>query len=187
MEMRETYETKQAEQKRIIAQQQQIDQIVGIREDLIDALSEEFADSSLSVKVDAQTDAITFDSNLLFAYNKDNLQAAGKAFLAEFLPKYFSILLDTDFSPYVAEIIIEGHTDDDGDYIYNLRLSQDRAFAVASYCLDANNHLLNSEQLRVLLTANGRSYSAPIRAQDGSVEKEPPEGLRSSSALRMRR
>lgn len=177
MEMRETYEAKQAElaeQKQIIAQQQQIDQIVGIREDLIDALSEEFADSSLSVKVDAQTGAITFDSNLLFAYNKDNLQAAGKAFLAEFLPKYFSILLDEDFSPYVAEIIIEGHTDDDGDYIYNLRLSQNRAFAVASYCLDANNHLLNSEQLeqlRVLLTANGRSYSAPIRAQDGSVDK----------------
>lgn len=178
MEMRETYEAKQAElaeQKQIIAQQQQqIDQIVGIREDLIDALSEEFADSSLSVKVDAQTGAITFDSNLLFAYNKDNLQAAGKAFLAEFLPKYFSILLDEDFSPYVAEIIIEGHTDDDGDYIYNLRLSQNRAFVVASYCLDANNHLLNSEQLeqlRVLLTANGRSYSAPIHAEDGSVDK----------------
>src|SRR5699024_6371483 len=83
MEMRETYEAKQAElaeQKQIIAQHQQIDQIVGIREDMIEALSEVFADSSFSVRVDDQTGAITFDSNLLFAYNKDNLQAAGKAF-----------------------------------------------------------------------------------------------------------
>lgn len=179
LEMRATYEAKQAElveKEQIIDQQQkQIDQIVGIRGELIDALSEEFSGSSLSVKVDAQTGAITFDSNLLFAYNKDNLQEEGKAFLAEFLPKYFSILLDKDFSPYVAEIIIEGHTDNDGDYLYNLQLSQNRAFAVASYCLDARNHLLDPEQLeqlRVLLTANGRSYSALIHTSDGSVNKE---------------
>lgn len=156
-------------------QQSQIDTIVGVRGDLIDALSKEFSGNDLSVKVDAQSGAITFDSTLLFGYNDDKLQDSGKTFLAEFLPKYFSVLLGKDFSPYVAEIIIEGHTDTDGGYMYNLQLSQNRAFAVVSYCLDENNHFLSDsqlEELRVLLTANGRSWSAPIYAADGTVDMQ---------------
>lgn len=179
LEMRATYEAKQAEleeKERIIASQQnQIDAIVGVRGELIDALSEEFSGNDLSVKVDAQSGAITFDSNLLFGFNEDQLQPAGKRFLAEFLPKYFSVLLEDDFSPYVAEIIIEGHTDTDGKYMYNLQLSQNRAFAVVSYCLDSGEQFLSEEQvqeLRVLLTANGRSWSAPVYKTDGSVDKD---------------
>lgn len=124
LETRATYEAKQAEleekEQIILNQQSQIDTIVGVRGDLIDALSKEFSGNDLSVKVDAQSGAITFDSTLLFGYNDDKLQDSGKTFLAEFLPKYFSVLLGKDFSPYVAEIIIEGHTDTDGGYMYNL-------------------------------------------------------------------
>lgn len=179
LDMRSTYEAKQAElaEKEAIinSQQEQIDQIVGIRGELVDALSKEFTNSALSVKVDPQTGAITFDSNLLFGYNQDTLQDAGKAFLAEFLPQYFSILLDPSFYPYVAEVIIEGHTDTAGDYMYNLQLSQNRAFAVVSYCLDGNNHFLTEDQLdelRGLLTANGRSWSAPVYREDGTVDMD---------------
>ena len=154
LETRATYEAKQAEleekEQIILSQQSQIDTIVGVRGDLIDALSKEFSGNDLSVKVDAQSGAITFDSTLLFGYNDDKLQDSGKAFLAEFLPKYFSVLLVKDFSPYVAEIIIEGHTDTDGGYMYNLQLSQNRAFAVVSYCLDENNHFLSDSQLEEL-------------------------------------
>lgn len=179
LETRATYEAKQAEleekEQIILNQQSQIDTIVGVRGDLIDALSKEFSGNDLSVKVDAQSGAITFDSTLLFGYNDDKLQDSGKTFLAGFLPKYFSVLLGKDFSPYVAEIIIEGHTDTDGGYMYNLQLSQNRAFAVVSYCLDENNHFLSDsqlEELRVLLTANGRSWSAPIYAADGTVDMQ---------------
>ena len=37
---------------------------------------------------------------------------------------------------YLAEIIIDGYTDTDGDYSYNLQLSQQRSLAVAQYLLD---------------------------------------------------
>ena len=179
LETRATYEAKQAEleekEQIILNQQSQIDTIVGVRGDLIDALSKEFSGNDLSVKEAAQSGAISFDSTLLFGNNDDKLQDSGKTFLAEFLPKYFSVLLGKDFSPYVAEIIIEGHTDTDGGYMYNLQLSQNRAFAVVSYCLDENNHFLSDsqlEELRVLLTANGRSWSAPIYAADGTVDMQ---------------
>lgn len=173
------YEERQAElqekEQMIQTQQSQIDAIVGVRGELINALSKEFSGNDLSVKVDEQSGAITFDSTLLFGFNDSKLQDTGKAFLEEFLPKYFSVLLGEDFSPYVAEIIIEGHTDPDGGYMYNLQLSQNRAFAVVEYCLDEKNQFLSDSQLkelRVLLTANGRSWSAPIYAADGTVDKQ---------------
>lgn len=186
LEARSTYEEKQAEleekqaeveeKEAVIANQQtQIDTIVGVRGDLVSALSNEFSGNDMSVKVDAQTGAITFDSSLLFAFDDDKLQAAGEEFLNQFLPKYFSVLLGNDFLSYVAEIIIEGHTDTDGEYMYNLRLSQNRALAVSSYCLEHGGEFLTSEQmeeLRVLLTANGRSFSAPVYAADGTVDKD---------------
>ena len=186
LQARKTYEEKQAqlEQKQeelaekesvIENQQSQIDTIVGVRGDLVSALSKEFSGNEMSVKVDAQTGAITFDSSLLFAFDKDELQDGGKDFLNQFLPKYFSVLLGDDFLPYVAEIIIEGHTDTDGEYMYNLRLSQNRALAVSSYCLEHGTEFLSEDQmekLRVLLTANGRSWSAPVYAADGTVDKD---------------
>ena len=179
LETRATYEAKQAElaekEKIIASQQSQIDTIVGVRGDLVDALSTEFSGNALSVKVDAQSGTITLDSTLLFGFDDDQLQDQGKAFLDQFLPKYFSVLLSEDFSPYVAEIIIEGHTDTDGSYMYNLQLSQNRAFAVASYCLENSNHILTDnqlEKLRILLTANGRSWSSPIYNDDGSVNMD---------------
>ena len=62
----------------------------------------------------------------------------------QFLPKYCSVLLRDDYREYVSEIIIEGHTDTNGSYIYNLELSQQRAFSVAKYCLTESNGIISS-------------------------------------------
>ena len=83
--------------------------------------------------------------------------------------------LDEKYRDYVSEIIIEGHTDTNGSYIYNLELSQQRAFSVAKYCLTESNGIISStdvELLRSVLTANGKSYSNPIYKEDGSVDLE---------------
>ena len=76
---------------------------------------------------------------------------------------------------YVGEIIIEGHTDTDGTYLHNLALSQERALAVATYCLSGELTGLNAgekQMLQNIMTANGRSFSDPVYAPDGSVDKE---------------
>lgn len=62
----------------------------------------------------------------------------------QFLQKYCSVLLRDDYREYVSEIIIEGHTDTNGSYIYNLELSQQRAFSVAKYCLTESNGIISS-------------------------------------------
>ena len=99
----------------------------------------------------------------------------GKTFLKQFLPQYFNILLNDQFKDYVSEIIIEGHTDTDGGYLFNLELSQERALAVATYCLTDDGSVLPAQQveaLRTLVAANGKSYSDPILNQDGSVNMD---------------
>lgn len=169
------------EQQALVEQQQQVleqqeeklDQIIGVRSELVEALKEEFDGTDLKVKVDPQTGAITFDSSVLFDVNKSDIKQAGEAFLAEFLPRYFSVLLDPQFSEYISEIIIEGHTDTNGSYLYNLELSQERALSVASFCLAEDNELVTNEEmqeLRKIVTANGRSFSNPILDLSGNVD-----------------
>ena len=59
--------------------------------------------------------------------------------------------------------------------MHNLPLSQNRALAVATYCLDEKNDLLDNSKilrLRKLITSNGRSDSSPILNKDGSENSE---------------
>lgn len=158
------------EQRKIMDYQQgQLDKIIGVRKDLVAILESEFSKTDLNVSVH-QTGAIILDSNILFDVNKHDLKPAGKVFLKKFIPKYINILLGSKFKKYISEIIIEGHTDTNGSYLYNLKLSQERAMSVASYCINDNNYILSSKQtkeLRKILTANGRSFSEPIPSKTG--------------------
>lgn len=156
-------------------QQAKLDNIIGIRADLIEDLKREFDHSDLSIAVDEQTGAITMDSSILFAYNKDTLKDGGKEFIGEFMPRYVKILLSPKYSQYISEVIIQGHTDTDGDYLFNLDLSQQRAYSVAQYCLSKNSDFLTEkekEKLESVLSTVGKSYSEPILNDDGSVNAE---------------
>jgi len=171
-EAEEQRELLEEQQEIMREQQEQLDKIVGIRADLVEALKSEFSGTDLSVTVDPQTGSITLDSSILFDINKFDIKDSGHDFLDQFLPRYLSVLMSEEFAPYVSEIIIEGHTDTNGSYMHNLELSQQRALSVARYCLQDENTVLSAQQteaLREIVTANGRSYSNPILNDDGSV------------------
>ncbi len=140
----------------------QLQDIVGVRTDIIGQLQSRFNNSSM--EVDPQTGSISFSSDVLFKYGSANLTDASKATLTEIIPMYLDVLLQDQFRDYIAEIIIEGHTDTDGSYQHNMNLSSDRASSVARYILNPANGLSEAKvaQLQSLLTVNGRSYSSPI-------------------------
>ena len=157
------------------SQQEELDRIIGVRTELVEALKTEFESSDLEIAVDEATGAITLDSSILFEYNMDELKEGGQDFLAAFMPRYMKILLSDEYSPYVSEVIIEGHTDTSGTYLFNLDLSQKRAYQVANYCLSADSNFLSEEErknLSEVLTVSGRSYSDPIRKADGSIDAD---------------
>ncbi len=156
-------------------QQQKLDDLIGIRKELVKDLSKEFGDSDLKVSVDEKTGAITFDSSILFDYGKAVIKPTGEEFLEQFLPRYADILLSSKYKDNISEIIIEGHTDTEGTYMYNLQLSQKRALAVAEYCLSDKSGVLTKSELegmRSLVSATGRSYSNPIYTASGTIDME---------------
>ncbi len=156
-------------------QQAQIDQIIGVKADVIEALRSEFAKNNVNVDIDANTGALTLDANVMFDYDQSELTDEGKAVLEQILPIYCQVLLQDDYKQYLAEIIIDGYTDTDGDYSYNLYLSQMRSLAVAQYLLDIQGNFLNGEQSQELqdyLTVNGHSMANPILDAQGNVDKD---------------
>lgn len=151
----------------LAATKSELQDIVGIRTDIIGELQSKFNNSSM--KVDAQTGSITFSSDVLFAYNSSTLTDSSKDTLKGIIPMYLEVLLQDSYRSYVAEIIIEGHTDTIGSYQSNMVLSYDRASAVAQFCMDSRNGLSEEKilQLQRLLTVNGKSFSSPIHLGPG--------------------
>ncbi|NLM86778.1 MAG: OmpA family protein [Clostridiales bacterium] len=151
------------------AQQRQIDDLLGVRTQIIADLSQAFAQSNLNVKVNEDTGDIMLDSSLLFQSGGDILLPAGQMQLAQLIPVYLSVLMRPEYDNYVAEIVIEGHTDSKGSYLFNLQLSQDRALGVATYMLELPNLTpAQRSKLQAILTAKGRSYSDRVFYPDGS-------------------
>lgn len=165
-ELNKAYLEIDSARQELSATRQELQDIVGIRTDIIGALQSAFNNSSMSV--DAQTGSITFSSDVLFTNNSDALSSDSKKSLREIIPTYLDVLLQDNFREYIAEIIIEGHTDTNGSYDWNMELSSRRASSVANFCLDSRNGLSAEKigQLTGLLTVNGRSYSRPVYQTD---------------------
>ena len=164
--------------------QAQLEQMLGVKTQIIRSLSDAFRRSNIQVDVDEETGAIVLPGAALFDSGKTELKPEGMRYLDRFLPVYLSVLLNDEFRPYVAEIIIEGHTDSTAKqghdaFLYNLELSQERALAVASYVLD-ENYMRNTLRLstngisafKKVISAAGRSFSALKYNSDGSENKE---------------
>ena len=157
----------------MLTQQQRIDDLIGVRSQIIQALSQALTAANLRATVDSATGDIVLDSAVFFETNSSAIKDSGRELLARFLPVYLGVLTRPEYQDYVGEIIIEGHTDTAGSYISNLKLSQNRALSVAEYCLQLPT--LSASQvtlLQELLTAKGRSFSDPVYRADGTVDMD---------------
>lgn len=163
----------QQQQLALSNQQQKLDDLVGVKTQIIRELSAALAQANLSATVDHNTGDIVLESTVFFDTGKNNIKESGQQLLNRFIPIYLGVLLRPEYADFLGEIIIEGHTDTEGDYLMNLELSQDRALSVATYCLEMPGlSREQSELLRNILTAKGRSYSDPIYNEDGSINMD---------------
>lgn len=164
-----------AQQTQLDAQAVQIEQIVGVRGQLIEELNQALTASEIQIQADKTTGAILFESSILFPTDGNELSEEGKEFFQRFMPVYMNVLLQPQFQEYIGEIIVEGHTDDTGSYLHNLELSQQRAWSVAEYFLSEDCQFLTADTqnlLKSLITVNGCANKSPIYNEDGTVNAD---------------
>jgi outer membrane protein OmpA-like peptidoglycan-associated protein len=139
--------------------------------ELLKELQTEFKDDFKKDKWDAMIDSadlsIKFvNEKVLFAYDESDLQPGFEKVLSNFFPRYLAIILKPQYRDKIAEVRIEGHTDNEGDYIYNVKLSQDRTRNVMKFLFNTPYYesLNNTEKgrLKFWLTANGLSYGRTL-------------------------
>ncbi|ECP6394213.1 OmpA family protein [Campylobacter jejuni] len=112
-----------------------------------------------NITIDEKIGSISLPAEVLFDKDSYVLKNEAKASLRKILSEYFdAIFEDPKIFSNIENIIIEGHTDSDGSYIYNLDLSQKRAYEVMNFIYT----FYKSDKLQKLLMASGRSFSDPV-------------------------
>ena len=148
------------QQQALALQASRIDDLVGVRTNIIRDLSASLSSADLKATVDPNNGSIVLDSAVFFETGSYVIKPEGQELLNRFIPVYLNVLLSEKYKGYLGEIIIEGHTDSKGSYVTNLKLSQQRALQVALYVLDMPG-LTNAQVslLQQILTATGRSWA----------------------------
>jgi len=156
----------------IAEKDQMIEDALGVKTNIIEDLNQSFINSNLDMEIDPQTGAILFSSGVFFDYDSANVSDEGLNSLKSFVPQYIKILLSEKYKNYVSQIIVEGHTDQEGSYLYNLELSQNRSFAVVEKIFsDEFPEFYGQAKLKELITSNGRSFTVPIYDSSGEVDR----------------
>ncbi len=159
-----------SQQAALASKTDEIEDMVGMKTEIIAELSTSLSRANLSAAVDKNSGDIVLDSAVLFKTGSSDIMADGKYLLNRFIPVYLEVLLRPEYSDYLGQIVIEGHTDDVGTWENNMKLSQERAYEVMMYVLGMYREgTAERELLQQLLTATGRSETDLIYFPGTSV------------------
>ena len=146
------------------------------KENLYNELKETFKNDFQKWNLELDKDlSIKFTNpNVLFQSGKSEITPIFRQILTDFFPKYLSVITKEKYKDKIAEIRIEGHTDDvpihktDDPYIDNIQLSQDRSRNVLQFLRGqpayVNLPVVKEQLLQFWLTANGLSYGRTLDA-----------------------
>ncbi|MBO7370816.1 MAG: OmpA family protein, partial [Campylobacter sp.] len=130
--------------------------LTGMKVKVIADIKEKLSDK---ISIDEESGAIKLSSQVLFDKGEAVLKDEIKNELETTLKSYFETLLNNDeIRANLDQLIIEGHTDSDGEYLYNLKLSQNRALEEMNFINSWNT----DERLRKYLIDSGRSFMSPV-------------------------
>ena len=149
------------------AQKAKIKSLTGIKLKVIAELKSSLGDK---INIDKESGSLRLASNILFDKGSSTLKdGAKKELKANFIKYVETLITNKNIVDHLDKIIIEGHSDSDGSYLYNLNLSQQRAFAVMHYLLTLD--YIKQHNIKEKLIASGRSYLDTIKV-NGVEDKD---------------
>jgi chemotaxis protein MotB len=149
------------------SQKAKIKSLTGIKLKVVEALKDALGNK---INIDKNTGSLRLASNILFGKGESVLKPEAKVELKKAFEEYIGTLINNKkIKSHLDKIIIEGHTDSDGSYIYNLNLSQKRALAVMEYLVSLDFSKENN--IKPLMVASGRAFLDPIE-KDGVEDKD---------------
>jgi len=149
------------------SQKAKIKSLTGIKLKVVEALKDALGNK---INIDKNTGSLRLASNILFGKGESVLKPEAKIELKKVFEEYIGTLINNKkIKSHLDKIIIEGHTDSDGSYIYNLNLSQKRALAVMEYLVSLDFSKENN--IKPLMVASGRAFLDPIK-KDGVEDKD---------------
>ena len=159
------------------------------KEDVQTALRDHIQRLGLSLDADPRDPLalviVVPEDRLTFEFGKSALSPTADQFLEDVLPFYVEALCGP-LRNKIDSLAIEGHTDDQGSDVYNLKLSQERSLAVMVKGLQviqatepscvpvlSSDHLSDrARQTRLDLRLNG--HGKPRKKPPGDLQDSPP-------------
>ena len=159
-------EFNEQKEKILKAQEVRLKSFHELQKRLIGSLAEEMADEP--VELDPDTGMLRIGSGILFGEGEAQLRPEGRQQLDKIFDAYIKVVLSEEFKDLVRQIEIEGHTNSNGTYLFNLQLSQQRALTVMTEFLSRAG--ARSERLQQIVVAGGRSFAHLIRDAGGNED-----------------
>ena len=124
-----------------------------------------------NIQIDPKNGSLRLSSKILFDEGDFELKESSKEALKNAVYDYFKTILENEeINRHIDKITIEGHTNSKGNFLYNLELSQKRAYSVMDFLLSLDFE--NKENLKNLIVASGRSFLDPIYNNEGKEDSD---------------
>ncbi len=152
---------------------EKLEALLQTRHDLLADLEKVFNENNIAVTVNKDSGELSLNAEVLFATNEYALTSEGEEVVRQFTSVLSEVLSEEKYNGFISDIVIQGHTDTNGEYEYNLELSQQRAQTVLDYCIGQGNEAGSSlYNVNELLYAEGCSYDFPVYNNNGEIDMD---------------
>ena len=158
-------------EQKLESQIKELKEFAGIRTRIISELKAAFDATDIEMNINETTGDIRLSEALLFGVGMENLSRGGEEYLRDFIPVFVSVILSPQNRQYIDQIIVEGHSDDEGTYLDNLALSQRRAVSVVSYIFRNDlNQRDDGFETDKYFSVSGRAF-AMLVTENGQIDR----------------
>ncbi len=161
-------------QSQVEQQKKQRDVDISIINNCIDELSKKEFNNIHRIE-----NRINFGKVVSFESGKSNISIDGKKYLRSFIPKVLNTCRNNlnQGQKWIKQIVVEGYTDIDGSYLYNLNLSLKRSQSVICALFDnsdIDNQLSDKDKMEVrdLFSIGGYSFNSVKESKEESRRVE---------------